>query len=295
MATKVFISWSGDLSRKLGEALRNWLPASLQFVKPYFSPDDIEKGAKWNSEIAKELETSNVGVICLTHDNTEKPWILFESGALSKSLDSARVCTLLFDLDAADVKGPLTSFQSTKFIREDFKRLFTTINNTAGDAKLESAVLDRVFEMWWPKLETQVEEILKSHDKGVKRERRPERDILEEILELTRMNAERAHRSSRNSPRALMDLIETLTSLIYFNFRENGDASLSIMERIDRPIKYLCMEAGMQEEYEIFRMRMSEMMPQTRAIIDRTDEQEKKAVMIKQQHLKRLKNQQLGE
>ncbi len=56
MATKVFISWSGDLSRKLGEALRNWLPAALQYVKPYFSPDDIEKGAKWNSEIAKELE-----------------------------------------------------------------------------------------------------------------------------------------------------------------------------------------------------------------------------------------------
>jgi hypothetical protein len=45
-------------------------------VKPYFSPEDIEKGTKWNTEIAKELETSNVGVICLTQDNTEKPWIL---------------------------------------------------------------------------------------------------------------------------------------------------------------------------------------------------------------------------
>ena len=65
MPTKVFISWSGELSRKLGEALRTWLPASLQYVKPYFSPEDIEKGTKWNTEIAKELETSNVGVICL--------------------------------------------------------------------------------------------------------------------------------------------------------------------------------------------------------------------------------------
>ena len=87
MATKVFISWSGPLSQKLGEALRNWLPSALQFVKPYFSPEDIEKGAKWGSEIAKELETSNIGVICLTRDNTEKPWILFEAGALSKSLE----------------------------------------------------------------------------------------------------------------------------------------------------------------------------------------------------------------
>ncbi|HNR12540.1 MAG TPA: hypothetical protein PKM59_04405, partial [Thermodesulfobacteriota bacterium] len=75
MATKVFISWSGDLSRKLGEALRNWLPATLQYVKPYFSPDDIEKGAKWNSEIAKELETWGCQVNCVTdiHTGTLSP------------------------------------------------------------------------------------------------------------------------------------------------------------------------------------------------------------------------------
>src|SRR3989304_5415969 len=132
MATKVFISWSGDLSRKLGEALYKWLPAALQYIKPYFSPDDIEKGAKWNSEIAAELETSNVGIICLTQDNTEKPWILFEAGALSRSIDKSRVCTLLFNIEPADVKGPLTSFQSTRFVPDDFKRLVVTINNTAG-------------------------------------------------------------------------------------------------------------------------------------------------------------------
>jgi hypothetical protein len=72
MATKVFISWSGNLSGKLGEALRDWLPTVLQYVRPYFTPNDIEKGAKWNSEIVKELEGSNIGLICLTRDNTEK-------------------------------------------------------------------------------------------------------------------------------------------------------------------------------------------------------------------------------
>ena len=35
---KVFISWSGELSKKLGQAVADWLPATLQFVKPYFSP-----------------------------------------------------------------------------------------------------------------------------------------------------------------------------------------------------------------------------------------------------------------
>jgi len=89
MATKVFISWSGDLSRKVAESLRQWLPGVLQYVKPYFTPDDIEKGARWGPDITKELDQSQVGVICLTRDNLEKPWILFEAGALSKSFDKA--------------------------------------------------------------------------------------------------------------------------------------------------------------------------------------------------------------
>jgi hypothetical protein len=110
MPTKVFISWSGPLSQKLGEALRNWLPSTLQFVKPYFSLEDIEKGAKWGPEISGELATSNIGIICLTRDNTEKPWLLFEAGALSKSLEKGLVCTLLFGLEPADIKGPLTQF-----------------------------------------------------------------------------------------------------------------------------------------------------------------------------------------
>ena len=75
MATKVFISWGGDLSKKLAEELRKWLPSVLQFVKPYFTPDDIEKGTRWESHIAQELESSDVGVLCLTRDNIERPWI----------------------------------------------------------------------------------------------------------------------------------------------------------------------------------------------------------------------------
>jgi hypothetical protein len=282
MSTKVFISWSGDLSRKLAEALRNWLPATLQYVKPYFSPDDIEKGAKWNSEIAKELETSNVGIICLTQDNTEKPWILFESGALSKSIDKARVCTLLFNLDAADVKGPLTSFQATKFVSEDFKRLVSTINNTAGDAKLEAPVLDSVFDMWWPQLEEQVAEILKTHDKGTKRERRSERDILEEILELSRMNAERAHRPSRISPRAIEELIENLNELLIQIVREQGAVGFSIIERIDRPLRHMCLESGFPELYERFKMSTLEMMSPARARRERIAEQQPGADAVKQ-------------
>lgn len=265
MPTKVFISWSGDLSRKLAETLRDWLPSTLQYVKPYFTPEDIEKGAKWGSEIAKELEISNIGVICLTRDNTEKPWILFEAGALSKSIEKGRVCTLLFDLEPADVKGPLTTFQGTRFIREDFKRLVVTINSAAGDARLESAVLDDVFDMWWPKLEAKVEQILKSHEKGGKKDKRSDRDILEELLELSRLNAKDPVRPHRLSQRALMEIIEALDELGVIMSHEHGDIARMILHRVEGPLRQLSMESGMPEIYE--RLRVMRMHQEHRAAV----------------------------
>lgn len=188
MTTKVFISWSGELSQNLAKAIRNWLPSALQFVKPYFTPDDIEKGTKWSSEISTELEQSNVGIICLTNDNINNPWILFEAGALSKNIKHSHVCTLLFNLEPAQISGPLSSFQATKFVKEDFKKIVQTINATANERKLETAVLDDVFETWWPKLDKQINEILKNPPSIQKSQKRDERDILEEILELSKIN-----------------------------------------------------------------------------------------------------------
>ncbi len=257
MATKVFISWSGELSRILAEALREWLPSALQYVKPYFSPEDIEKGTKWNTEIAKELELADIGIICLTHNNIEKPWILFEAGALSKSIDKSRVCTLLFDIEPADVKGPLTSFQSTRFQRDDFKRLITTINNSAEESKLDAAVLENVFEMWWPRLEEKINNILGSGVEQEKEDRRSERDMLEEVLELTRMNAARLSRSPRISERAIMELVEILDEIMMItrHFR-NDKKSYYLLKKLDSPLRHLCLEAGMPEMYEQHRMRM---------------------------------------
>jgi hypothetical protein len=191
MATQVFISWSGELSRKLAEAVRGWLPAALQFVKPYFSPRDIEKGTKWASMISTELSKSQVGIICLTRDNLDSPWILFEAGALSNNLERSRACTLLFGLEPAEVTEPLAVFQATRFTKEDFKSLTETINNASGDSKLEKSVLDSVFEKWWPELKEQVDKILAEHKPAAQDKSRPVPDMVREILELTRLHVQR--------------------------------------------------------------------------------------------------------
>jgi hypothetical protein len=191
MATQVFISWSGELSKKLAEAVREWLPATLQFVKPYFTPVDIEKGAKWMSDISGELSKSHVGIICLNRENLSSPWILFEAGALSKNLDRSRVCPLLFGLEPAEVEGPLSVFQATRFTREDFKGLVETINNAGGDSKLDKRVLENVFEKWWPGLKEQVDKIQAEHPPADENARRPVEDMVQEILELVRLQVRR--------------------------------------------------------------------------------------------------------
>lgn len=186
---KIFISWSGNKSRDLAETLRAWLPSVVQAVKPYFSPADVSKGSRWSSEIAQELEQARMGIVCLTRDNLEAPWLLFEAGALSKSIATSRVCPLLFDLDTKDVKGPLLQFQCARFQKNEMFQIVSSINGELGEAALESDVLGSVFEMWWPRLENGVKRILESQPAPEGVAVRTDRDVLEELLQLARHNA----------------------------------------------------------------------------------------------------------
>ena len=52
---KVFISWSGSKSQEVAKILKQWIPCVIQSVEPYFSSADTDKGARWSTDIAKEL------------------------------------------------------------------------------------------------------------------------------------------------------------------------------------------------------------------------------------------------
>ena len=60
------------------------------------------------------------------------------------------------------------------------------INKELADSGLADDVLDEVFEMWWPRLEEQVQKLLENFEERPSPMPRSERDLLEEILELTR-------------------------------------------------------------------------------------------------------------
>src|SRR5438128_12519610 len=112
---KLFISWSGNRSKSIADALRRWIPDVIQTVEPWMSATDIEAGARWNREIDNQLRETQYGIICLTKENQTAPWILFEAGAIAKTIDDAFVCPYLINLDPAEIsQGPLTQFQAKR-------------------------------------------------------------------------------------------------------------------------------------------------------------------------------------
>jgi hypothetical protein len=97
-----------------------------------------------------------VGILIVTRENLEAPWLMFEAGALSKNIGQAKVSPILFEMEPADIKGPLVQFQVAKFEKAEIKRVVRMINSELGDVALANDVLDSAFEMWWPRLEEQV-------------------------------------------------------------------------------------------------------------------------------------------
>jgi hypothetical protein len=190
---KVFLSWSGNLSHKTALIFRDWLPSVIQSIVPYVSSEDIDKGARWSTDIAKELENSTYGILCVTKENVHAPWLTFEAGALSKTMDKAAVSPFLFDIKRSEVSGPILQFQSTIFEKEDLRKLLASLNKACGAETLTDERLEKAFSVWYPTLENQLNDLLKS--KPLVPDVDPEdqtidssSEILEEILDLTRNN-----------------------------------------------------------------------------------------------------------
>jgi len=187
---KVFISWSGSQSQKVACALREWIPCVLQYVKPYVSSEDIDKGMRWSVDVAKELNDSSYGILCVTSDNQEAPWLNFEAGALSKAIDKSFVTPFLLNLRASDLKnGPLIQFQATAFAQEDVRKLVESINTKSADAeRVDAATVKKTFDKWWPELEKELDLILQQVPAKLKSSQAPSKQetMLEELLELAR-------------------------------------------------------------------------------------------------------------
>lgn len=145
------------------------------------------RGREVGPEIAKELGDARVGILCLTPENLSAEWLLFEAGALSKTLDQTFVCPYLLGLEPTAVTGPLSQFQAAKADRDDTQKLIETINGADGGPGLSDDRLARAFGMFWARLDEKLKPLIAAAPtKDQRPPQRPEREILTEILDLVR-------------------------------------------------------------------------------------------------------------
>lgn len=183
------MSWSGERSKRIAEALRFWLPDALQYVDPWLSSRDISAGQRAVREITNELSETNFGIICITPENQSSTWLNFEAGSLAKQVDDGYVVPFLIDMKAKDLISPISQFQAVVGNnKDDVQKLLFDINDASGNLAISRERLERAFRRIWPEFEQEVGNItaIPRGDDLSNAVQRSEADMTEEILLITR-------------------------------------------------------------------------------------------------------------
>jgi hypothetical protein len=183
---RVFISWSGPQAKAVAEGLKEWLPQVLaRKVSCFVSSTDIDTGQRGLNVIAQQLEQCEFGIVVVTPENQEKPWINFEAGALSKAFeDHAQVTPLLVGLAEQDVKQPLAQFQMcTATSRESVLQMVLSVNRVQSDP-LDEAAASSLFDVHWNSFESLLAAAMTMTT--IEKPRRTAEELLEEVLTTVR-------------------------------------------------------------------------------------------------------------
>lgn len=207
---KVFISWSGDLSKEVAATIRDLFPKVLQGLQVFMSKDDIESGSPWFDVIRRNLAESDFGIIVATRQNKGQPWLLFEAGAIAvkvKNGEQPHVTPLLVDLDISDLDAPLGHYQAAHLNRDDMCKLLGLLNSFRdGQLRLSDTIFAETFAMWWPKLEDGFEQAKeRSAIDSLKIPKRPPDEIVADVLTEVRALS----RQVESSTNSLQNAIQT--------------------------------------------------------------------------------------
>lgn len=161
----VFLSWSGDQSRKIAELFQTLFNHTFEpTINSFVSSRDIRGGSRSISELFKKLQICNYGICFINSDNVRAPWIQFEAGALSKIVDESRVMILLLDEKCLKLLDdtPLREFQHKLFYKEHIKSIFEEVIEKFGLTTSKESFMYR-FESGWEEFNNKSCVILKEN------------------------------------------------------------------------------------------------------------------------------------
>jgi hypothetical protein len=126
---KVFISWSGEKSLEIAHTIKFILENNNIDC---FISTDIPMGSNWSDCIHKELDNSGVMIFCVTKENLNSPFFLYELGLVSQYKKS--IIPILIDLGFDDLEpsNPLSRYQVFSLYKDDFSRCIEYIWDILG-------------------------------------------------------------------------------------------------------------------------------------------------------------------
>lgn len=169
---KLFISWSGDRSREFAEALSDWLPFVTRGVESWISSRDMSNAGFWIPKLLNQLKESQSAIICLTKENINAHWILFELGAISKGSDAAKIYIYLLDIKPNELKPTdiefWKMFQLTTADELGTLKMLNDINS-ASSSQWSKEQINEAFKRFWPKLKESLDNIPEPYEDTMKK------------------------------------------------------------------------------------------------------------------------------
>ncbi|WP_412162284.1 toll/interleukin-1 receptor domain-containing protein [Curtobacterium flaccumfaciens] len=225
----VFISWSGDKSKYVAGALYEYLPKVIQGLDVFFSDQDIPSGSTWLSEIQSHLNTAKYGIVCVTPDNTEAPWLYFEAGAISRQTGEpvSRVSPLAIDMSKETLPSPLQGYNAIDLNEDGFVKMVKSIHETIKSPAPWPTIEDAA-RYHWSLMEPKFKDMPSSATPA------PAFDLQEAIIEIRGMlrdlaksgNARRARES-----RAVDNVIRDWSDVQVADFRQDRQMTLTEMQK----------------------------------------------------------------
>lgn len=183
---RVFLSWSGNRSKQAARELHQWLRTLLPGVEIWMS-EALPPGGRWSVSLQEALNRSDFGVVCVTPDNVDSHWLLFEAGAISKK-SKALVAPLLIGLQPDELPPPLQQFQAVTSDYAGLYALCKELNSRMIDGRIEEKTLEKRFSKSYGAIEAALAKLGNRNDGAVGATRKRYASLVEFISGLERIS-----------------------------------------------------------------------------------------------------------
>ena len=162
---QAFLSWSGNLSHKIAVYVKEEILDDLfkNDIDTFIS-SEMGIGSLSDKTIFSKLASSDFGIVFITAENIEKPWVLFECGGLINKMEKNKLYIITADVHTEMLKrlnDPLSRIQVGQLNKDGFINLIKQIcKDILG---LDDANYLNIIYRKWSTIETDLNKIIEEN------------------------------------------------------------------------------------------------------------------------------------